>query len=356
MKIRLMRPRRPRPIAAAGLVTAALLVAGCASSATPSASSTASSSATVVHVKVAELVNNIFDASVLIAQQEGYYRKEGLDITFGHFSTGTTAVDALLTNSVNIAVMAVTPFMTTEVKTGNEYVGVGVSDYLQNGQSIVVRKGEHITSVAGLKGKKIGLYVGSSTWLDTTGIALPDAGLKPGDYTVVNLPSTGLVSALSTGAIDAFASSDPEPLLAVADGSGTILQGLGKYDPQPAVVVTSKSYLSHNASTVQKFLQATMMADKLIQTNLPAATSDLKASFAKNGVKQSTAEVGAQLKAISAVPYFRANVDQYFTKIGGLLVKSGKISSAPSNLGALINTGPLKAAGKAMNLPDPYSG
>ena len=91
-------------------------------------------------------------------------------------------------------------------------------------QELVVGKGSAVTSVAGLKGKKVG-YVQNTTAQYFLDKLLVQAGLTWKDISPVALTPNEGVAALNSGSIAAFASYGNSIITAHADGATTIGSG-----------------------------------------------------------------------------------------------------------------------------------
>ncbi|WP_113718943.1 aliphatic sulfonate ABC transporter substrate-binding protein [Arthrobacter dokdonensis] len=133
-----------------------------------------------------------------VADQEGYWSKAGLAPKYIPFTNGPLAIQALGTNNVDVA-----------------YIGSGALwlpasgkaeiwsiNSVSNADRIIAQSG--FTSLASLKGKKLGVPAGTSGD-QLLGLALEKEGLKRGDFNIVSMDPSTAVSAFAAGQIDGAA-------------------------------------------------------------------------------------------------------------------------------------------------------
>lgn len=159
-----------------------------------------------VRIAVGGRTQLIYLAATL-AQELGYYRDEGLEITFQDFPGGAKALEALLGGSSDVVCGFYDHTIQMAAQGRELRAFVSILRYL--GLVAVATKPE-IRRIEDLKGKIVGVSApGSSTHLFLNYL-LVTHGLKPED---VSTPSIGMgataVSAISRGNVDAAVMSDP---------------------------------------------------------------------------------------------------------------------------------------------------
>jgi len=252
-------------------VVAALLVVACGHTApTPSASSAAGSSA-VPSVSVAPpgpptkltvglgFIPNVQFAPFYLADQAGYYRDEGLDVTFQN-EIDANLVPKVGQGQVDIGISdgtSVIPAVSQNIPI--KYVA---TIYGQFPSIVFGKESSGIARAADLKGKKIGIpgRYGSS-WIMLQAL-LDSAGLTPNDVVITEYPDFGQGAAVAQGAVDAatgFANNEPVQL----ELAGTPAFVLHIDDitalPGPGLIVsTATASAKHDA--VAGFVRATLKA------------------------------------------------------------------------------------------------
>jgi NitT/TauT family transport system substrate-binding protein len=190
---------------------------------------------------------------VLVANDRGFFQKEGLIVEPIRINSAPTTYQALISGDVHAAVGAPTGLLPSHAQ-GADVVALGSWDNLV---PYVWVTREKITDIRELRGKKVGVNrAGSKPWLIIQ-VLLQDAGLDPvKDLTLLQMGggSQERVSALMRGGIDAtLADALLEPIM-VKRGF-FVLRG----KPTPfmnAPIAAKRSYLAAQRSTMKKFVKA----------------------------------------------------------------------------------------------------
>ncbi|MEA2674822.1 MAG: putative riboflavin transport system substrate-binding protein [Chloroflexota bacterium] len=198
-------------------------------------------------------------APFYLAQQDGYYRDAGLDVTFENkidpdliTLTGQGAIDISVADGTDVI-----PAVSQAIPV--QYIATLYGTY----PSIVFAKAASgIKTAADLKGKKIGIpgKYGSS-WIMLQAL-LKSVGLTPDDVTFVEYPDYGQGVAVQAGAVDAatgFANNEPVQL----ELSGThavVLHVDGVVALPGPGLISSKATLGSKRDAVAAFVAATLRA------------------------------------------------------------------------------------------------
>jgi ABC-type nitrate/sulfonate/bicarbonate transport system substrate-binding protein len=182
------------------------------------------------------------------------YQQRGLSVDARQLADGRSVRDAMVAGELDAGTMNITPFivgaavasltMVAVVSLGGDTVG------------LMARKGSGIAGIADLRGRRIGISVGSTTgniFVQTVG---PQAGLKPGDYQVVNMRPPDQVAALAAGSVDAITSFEPYLTIAEQEGIGVTLLRFGGIDPNPTCLVLTPALIERSPDTVKTFLKS----------------------------------------------------------------------------------------------------
>lgn len=201
---------------------------------------------------------------LLVAQERGFFRNEGLTIEPIRINSAPTTYQALISGDVHAAAGAPTGLLPSHAQ-GADIVAVGSWDNLV--PYIWVTK-EKIADIRELRGKKIGVNrAGSKPWLILQ-VLLQDAGIDPlKDLTVLQMGggSQERIGALLRGGIDAtLADVMFEPLM--KKRGFHVLRG----KPTPfmnAPIAVKRSFASGQRSTLRKFVKAYAEATRYIIDN-----------------------------------------------------------------------------------------
>lgn len=149
-----------------------------------------------------------------LAEQMGYYKDEGVEVKLIPFQTLADGRRAFEKGHIDIMAGTLMEFYSTREVAGINPVVFLVADFSNGGDMLLAHKS--ITSVADLKGKKLGLEAGSVDVL-TAANALASAQLSFDDVTLVSLPQPNNIKALLAGDIDAAQTYPPFATKALAN-------------------------------------------------------------------------------------------------------------------------------------------
>jgi NitT/TauT family transport system substrate-binding protein len=201
---------------------------------------------------------------VLVANDKGFFQREGLTVEPIRINSAPTTYQALISGDVQAAAGAPTGLLPSHLQ-GADIVALGSWDNLV---PYVWITREKIADIRELRGKKVGVNrAGSKPWLIIQ-VLLQDAGLDPvKDLTLLQMGggSQERVSALMRGGIDAtLADAMLEPIM--KKRGFFVLRG----KPTPfmnAPIAVKRSYLASQRSSVKKFVKAFAEATRYIVDN-----------------------------------------------------------------------------------------
>ena len=155
-----------------------------------------------------------------IAERNGYFKAEGLDVEFQDFPGGARALQALLGGSVDIVSGAYEHTITQQAKGQNIQALVLQGKYAGIVLGMPKEKAAAYKSPADLKGMKIGVTAPGSSTNMFVNILLAKVGLKPDAVSIIGIGATaGAVAIVKRGEIDAISNLDPVIALLEADGT-----------------------------------------------------------------------------------------------------------------------------------------
>lgn len=149
----------------------------------------------------------IGSALVLIAAQSGYFKAEGLDVTLLPHTSGRAALDAALAAQADLATVADTPFMFAVMK-GQPASIVATISAAARDHGLVARRDRGIATAADLKGKRVGVTLGTSGHF-LLDVVLTGHMTQSRQVLIADLKPEEIVDALLSGKVDAVATWNP---------------------------------------------------------------------------------------------------------------------------------------------------
>jgi len=198
------------------------------------------------------------NAPALIADKEGFYQQEGLDVDLKALGDGPVIQQALAAGELDVAYVG-TPPVYQWYSRGLKSTILAKVNYGQ--AAVLVDSKSPITDLQGLKGKKLaGVKKGSGMDVLLRGYVLKDqAGLNPDrDLSIIDMPPGNMNAALARGIVDAAFSWEPFVSQAVLRGSARVLFDVNQAMPQYPwyVVIALPKILQERPDDVVKLLRA----------------------------------------------------------------------------------------------------
>ena len=155
-----------------------------------------------------------------IGIQKGWFKDEGVDVEFSWFEYAPS-MEAFAAGKVDAVMMTLGDALVTGAP-GARSVAILITDYSNGNDMIVAKKG--ITSLKGLKGKKIGLEIGLVEHLLLLK-GMEKVGMKESDVKLIAVPTHQTAQSLASGDVDAIGAWQPNAgqALKALPGSKAIL-------------------------------------------------------------------------------------------------------------------------------------
>lgn len=225
---------------------------------------------TPIRMTIATGVDPSF-AQFYVAKESGIFERNGLDVTVNTGPSGSAMIAFLVGNQINAAYGAEQAGVSANLVDPNVVVvaeGVALLRWL----GIVAR---NITSMDGLKGKRIGVARGTGSetfWLSV----VSRMNLNAADYTIVNVEAPEMVAALERGNIDAYAVWEPWMTRGTrAVSNSRILMTNENIQVIRNLIYMNKGWAEQNGEATQRFLRSMIQATDLIAANRDQAVQNV---------------------------------------------------------------------------------
>ena len=224
--------------------------------------------------------NLLYYLPLTIAEQRGYFKAEGLDVSIVDFAGGSQALKAVVGGSADVVSGAF------EHTVNMQHKGQWLRAFVLQGRAPQIVVGvnpktmPNYKTVADLRGKKIGVTAPGSSTNVVVNFVLAKAGLKPSDVSIIGVgASQGAVAAMRSGQIDALSNLDPVVTLLQRSGDMRVITDTRIVaeaekvfgGPMPAgCLYAPQSFIDKNPGTVQALANAMVRASRWIQSAGPS--------------------------------------------------------------------------------------
>ncbi|OWV98068.1 ABC transporter substrate-binding protein [Rhizobium sp. R693] len=238
-------------------------------------------------------VQAMANAPALIAEEEGYFREEGLKVELKGFGDGPVIQQAVAGGEIDVAYIGAPPVYQWAAR-GLEAKIIAKVNY---GQAALIAKADaSIQSLSDLKGKKLaGVNRGSGMDVLLRGFVLKEtAGLNPDtDLQLSQMPVGNMNAALDTGVVDAAFSWEPFISQSVLRGAGRVVFDVnGALPGYPWYVVAAPARtLRERPDDLVKLLRANAKAIAFLREHPEEANRIIARSFKLESVKAADGSV-----------------------------------------------------------------
>jgi ABC-type nitrate/sulfonate/bicarbonate transport system substrate-binding protein len=209
-------------------------------------------------------MQSVYSLPILVAQREGFFRREGLDLTITLVRGGGEEMIKALDSGEADLVHVATPFLIKRALAGSDAVAIG-AEFDNPIYSLIARPA--FGSFAALKGRRIGMADESGTIAYSMWKLLAAHGVGRADVSTVTLSGTpARLTCLRAGACDAVPLGQPEDFEAMSQGYRRL--GLST-DAVPDFVYTvtaaRRGWARAHAGRVTRYLRALAAAFRFIR-------------------------------------------------------------------------------------------
>jgi NitT/TauT family transport system substrate-binding protein len=209
------------------------------------------------------------DAPIYIADKKGYFGEEGLAVKVDNFRSASDMVALLGTGALDAGAGSASAGLYNAFAGGIRIRIVADKASSPPGYGatkILVRK-DHVESgryksPADLKGMKFAMNAPGVSNTATLNALLRSVGLRYTDVETVNMPLPDHVAALGNKAVDASASVEPAPAIAMRNGFAVLVKSDDEIlpDHQIAVLLYSENFANKRADVARRFMRAYLRA------------------------------------------------------------------------------------------------
>ncbi len=224
-----------------------------------------------------------------------FEKATGWEIEWRKFGSGAEIIAAMASGDLKISELGSSP-LAIGASQGVDYQLFAISNIIGDAESLIARDGSGITKVEDLKGKKVGVPLGSTAHYSLMG-AIKNAGLSPTDVEVIGMKPDQITAAWDQGQIDATFVWEPAKGKAMKTGKLIIAANQVAGAPTFDGWVVNTEFGKANQDFMVKFLKALDAANAAYNSNPDAWTADSAPAMAiADRTGSPAAEVPAALK------------------------------------------------------------
>jgi NitT/TauT family transport system substrate-binding protein len=270
---------------------------------------------------------NIWGMPTYYLMKSGALEKRGLKTEDFAVPSGNLTMQQMVAKQVDLGTYAGPSLILGHDKGG--LVAIAQIETVGKTGALVVRKDLGITKVEDLKGKKIANQVGSSIGNIFVDQVCPANGLKKGEFQEVRMDVTNMIAAMASKTVDAMINIEPYNAIAEADGLGTIIINLEKYDSVPVFMAATPEFVEKNPDAVVNYLKAWLDVAKDFKDNPKKVSEVIYSFFTSKGYTMSAQTFATAIGRIDVAPGFPQGLEPYLQGHAEALLKEKKIAAIP---------------------------
>ncbi len=264
----------------------------------------------------------------VVADRMGYWKKEGLQYTMGHFKQGKLMRNAIIQDNLDTGTTGFSPF-TTAISKGARVVAIGVTANMCEAINIIVPVNSKAKSLHDLKGSVFANKKGTSTDFAFQAFVLPAYGLKSSDFPLLSVRATERVAALLSGAAQAAMIGEPQGEIAREAGLVRYLEDLCKYDNPSMMHVGNPQTLKKHPDLYYKYFRGWLKAHQLLKNDPKTYAKVYTRVLNEVGDKAKESTTLKAVKKIKSEVFLNDRVRNYLNKMGDKQVELGWIKARP---------------------------
>ncbi len=206
------------------------------------------------------------------AALEDFAKNTGWKIDWRKFGAGSEVIAAMASGDIKVSELGSSPLAIGATQ-GVDYQLFAISNAIGAAEALIVRNGSGIEKVEDLKGKKVGVPLGSTAHYSLMG-ALANAGIAEADVEVIGMKPDQISAAWEQGQIDATFIWEPAKGLAMKTGKQIMHAGEVAGKPTFDGWVVNREFAAANPEFMTAFLKTLEAANKAYVSNAAAWTAE----------------------------------------------------------------------------------
>jgi NitT/TauT family transport system substrate-binding protein len=222
--------------------------------------------ATTIEIGLPTGKTSFANVDVAIAQQKGFFKQQGLNVTIKNMDSAVKVVQAVVANDVAIGGSSFEPVINAAIAGGN----VAIIGTYANRLTVSMVTPKTIQSVADLRGKNVGVQDIGAFREIMTRMVLQSAKLTPQDVKYIPISPPSYIQALIAGQIDsAILQTEQVSEILKRDPRFHVLVDLHQVEPEYyyGSYIVRKDWLAKNPDLAVRYLTALIQAHRFMYQN-----------------------------------------------------------------------------------------
>ncbi len=214
---------------------------------------------------------DMLDPYRVLIQQKAIEKATGYTINWRQFGGGGDVIRAMASGAVQVGEVGSSP-AAAAASQGMDVEVFWVLDDINQAEQLVARDGSGITSIAGLKGKRVATPFVSTSHYSLLS-ALKKAGISPSDVKILNMRPPEIAAAWARGDIDATFIWDP--VLSKIKTNGKVIMSAGDIGaPTFDAMMVNRAWAAKNTEFMTTLVRMMAEADAAYRDNKAQWTAD----------------------------------------------------------------------------------
>ncbi len=219
---------------------------------------------------------------IYIAQEKGFFRKQGLDISLQSCNSGNLGIEDVLAGRADLVTSTETPLARAIVESKPVAIVATMAE-ANKAMMVVARRDRGISNSLDLRGRRVGVVRGSSADFYLH-VHLTTSYINPRSVRIVHLRAEEIVGALLKGRVDAVSAWPPYTMVLQKKlGSNAVTL----HDPDIYTATWnlsgSRKFIQNNPERVKRVLRALLLANGYIRTDPISARTIFEKYAGKEG-------------------------------------------------------------------------
>lgn len=215
---------------------------------------------------------SILTSAIWVAENKGFFKREGLDLTIKEYQSGKLSFEAMLDKEkgIEISIVAPTPIMFNSFKRDDfKIFATIVSSF--NDLKVIAKNGRGIKTGSDLKGKKIGTPFGTTGQFYIEEFLVYNK-VESSDVELINISPDQLLNALKSNKVDAVVIWEPHAFKISEELRDQVFR-ISNSDiyNETFNLVARDDFIKSNPETLKKILRAINAATHFLINNTKEA-------------------------------------------------------------------------------------